>query len=166
MTFDGGKSWTTSKGVPVTTFWYAATVSPANGKIVLATSVDKNDDVFVLRSSDGGRSFAHVSTVTSAPSIRGPVDGDLSKRYAQPPAAFVYSPARQIAFNLAARGKHPLVAVTTLRGAFLSRDNGSTWRRLDSDLVAHSFWGIRWSDGYLYLGSDGQGIVKSTNRLQ
>lgn len=167
VTFNGGKTWATSRGVPVTPFWYAATISPVNGKIVLATSVDASNNVFVLRSTDGGRTFEHVADVTNAPLLRGPVDGELAERLPQqPPPAFVYSPARQISFNPAAKGKHPLVAVTTLRGAFLSSDNGSTWRRLDGDLIAHSFWGIRWNDGYLYLGSDGQGILKSTKPLQ
>lgn len=166
VTFNGGKTWATSRGVPVTRFWYAAAISPVNGKIVLATSVDAGNNVFILRSTDGGRTFTRVADVTNAPLLRGPVDGDLAERLAQqPPPAFVYSPARQIAFNPAAKGKRPLVAVTTLRGAFLSSDNGSTWRRLDGDLIAHSFWGIRWNGGYLYLGSDGQGIVKSTKPL-
>lgn len=166
VTFDGGKTWTTSRGVPVTAFWYAATVSPANGNVVLAASVDARNNVFVLRSTNGGRTFKLVADVTNAPLVRGPVDHDLAERYPQPPPAFVYSPARQIQFAPQARGKRPLVALTTLRGAYLSGDEGSTWRRLDRDLIAHSFWGIRWNEGYLYLGSDGQGILKSTKPLQ
>lgn len=162
VTFDGGKTWTTSRGVPTTAFWYAATISPANGNVVLAASVDARNNVFVLRSTDGGRAFKLVANVTNAPLIRGPVDHDLAERYSQPPPAFVYSPARQIQFDPQAHGKRPLVALTTLRGAYLSGDEGSTWRRIDRDLVAHSFWGIRWNEGYLYLGSDGQGILKST----
>jgi hypothetical protein len=166
VTFDGGKTWATSRGVPVTAFWYAATISPAGGNIVLAASVDARNNVFVLRSTDGARTFKRVATVTNAPLISGRVDRDLAERYAQPPPAFIYSPARQIEFDPQARGKRPLVALTTLRGAYLSDDEGTTWRRLDRDLVAHSFWGIRWNDGYLYLGSDGQGILKSTKPVR
>ncbi len=54
----------------------------------------------------------------------------------------------------------------SLRGAFVSSDNGSTWSRLDKALIAHSFWEIRWLNGYLYLASDGQGILRSTAPLQ
>jgi photosystem II stability/assembly factor-like uncharacterized protein len=165
VTFDGGKTWATSSGVPVTQFWYSATISPADGKIVLATSVDAADNVFVLRSTNGGRSFVKTAVVTNAPLTRGPIDGELMRRVSQPPPAFVYSPARQILFNPGTR-KNPYVALTTLRGAFLSTDMGSSWRRLDRALVAHSFWGIRWNNGFLYLGSDGQGIVKSSRPLQ
>ncbi len=166
VTFDGGKTWTTSRGVPVTAFWYAATISPVNGKVVLAASVDARNDAFVLRSIDGARSFKRIATVTNAPLIRGRIDNELAQRYAQPPPAFVYSPVRQIQFDPRSRGKRPLVALTTLRGAYLSGDAGSTWLRLDRDLIAHSFWGIRWNNGYLLLGSDGQGILRSTKPLQ
>ncbi|HZY98234.1 MAG TPA: hypothetical protein VFE36_01540 [Candidatus Baltobacteraceae bacterium] len=166
VTFDGGKTWATSRGVPVTPFWYAATISPANGNLVLATSVAANNDVFVLRSTDGGRTFTRVATVANAPLLRGRVDAGLAERLTQPPPAFVYSPARQILYNAARVGRQPYVALTTLRGAFLSTDDGSSWQRLDRDLIAHSFWGIRWNDGYLYLGSDGQGIVRSAKPVQ
>ncbi|HEY1976902.1 MAG TPA: hypothetical protein VGG89_10175 [Candidatus Baltobacteraceae bacterium] len=166
VTFDGGKTWTTSKGVPATAFWYAAAISPARGKIVLACSVDAQNNVFVLRSTDGARTFRRVADVTNAPLLRGPADRDLAERSAQPRPAFIYSPARQMVFSPAAAGKRELVALTTLRGAYLSSDTGSTWRRLDRNLITHSFWGIRWNGGYLYLGSDGQGILKSTQPLQ
>ena len=165
VTFDGGKTWKRSAGVPVTAFWYSATISPANGKLVLATSIDSANNVFVLRSTDGGASFKKVATVANAPLVRGPVDADLRERLGEPPA-FVYSPARQILFNTSTASKTPYAVVTTLRGAFLSTDLGSTWKRIDGALISHSFWGIRWNAGYLYLASDGQGIVKSTQPLQ
>jgi hypothetical protein len=165
VTFDGGKTWKRSVGVPVTGFWYAATISPVNGKVVLATSVDAADNVFVLRSTDGGRTFKRIANVTNAPQIHGPVDHDLLRRALQPPA-FVYSPARQILFNQGVTRGTPDVVVTTLRGAFLSTDLGTTWHRLDDALIAHSFWGIRWNKGYLYLGSDGQGVVRSAAPVQ
>jgi hypothetical protein len=165
VTFDGGKTWKTSRGVPATGFWYSMTIAPNDGSTVLATSVDAANDVFVLRSTDGGLSFKKVAVVTNAPLVRGHVDADLAHRYGGQPPAFVYSPARQILFNPDAKA-HPYAALTTLRGAFLSTDNGSTWKRVDGALIAHSFWGIRWNRGYLYLGSDGQGVVKSTQPLQ
>ncbi|HVA32909.1 MAG TPA: hypothetical protein VNG31_02100, partial [Candidatus Baltobacteraceae bacterium] len=163
VTFDGGKTWKTSAGVPVTGFWYAATISPVDGRTVLASSVDAANDVFVLRSTDGGKRFRKVATVTNAPLIRGRID---ATQRTGPPAAFVYSPEREIRFNQDAAKGVPYAAITTLRGAYLSTDLGTTWRRIDTGLISHSFWGIRWNKGYLYLGSDGQGIVRSTSPLQ
>jgi hypothetical protein len=171
VTFDGGKTWTRAAGVPVTAFWYAATISPVNGKLVLASSVDAADNVFVLRSTDGGLHFTKVANVTNAPLLRGPIPdtlrrGNAPDSSAQASEAFVYSPEREIRFNQDVTKGTPDVALTTLSGAYLSTDLGTTWHRLDDELVAHSFWGIRWNNGYLYLGSDGQGVLKSTRPLQ
>lgn len=180
VTTDGGTTWTKSSGVPPTQFWYALTISPIDGKTVLASSVDAKNNVFVLRSTDGGKTFTKVAVVTNAPLIRGHAEANPRELLREPgqrlPAperesaersqAFVYSPEREIRYNQDATKGTSDVAITTLRGAFLSTDNGSTWKRLDNGLIAHSFWGIRWVGGYLYLGSDGQGVVGSTAVVQ
>jgi hypothetical protein len=177
VTTDGGTTWTKSTGVPGTQFWYAMAISPVDGKTVLATSVDKSNNVFVLRSNDGGAAFKRIATVVNAPLIRGHFDrreqlhvqpgvktrdrDDVSKS-----PAFVYSPAREIQYNPSVSKGVADVVVTTLRGAYVSTDNGTKWQRLDDATIAHSFWGIRWLNGYLYLGSDGQGVLRSTTPLQ
>lgn len=180
VTTDGGTTWTKSSGVPATQFWYAMSISPVDGNTVLASSVDAKNNVFVLRSTDGGRTFKKIAVVTNAPLIRGRIDVDRHHLHRKPgerpresaaaeavqARAFVYSPERELRYNQDATKGTPDVAITTLRGAFLSSDNGKTWKRLDSGLIAHSFWGIRWLNGYLYLGSDGQGVVRSTAPLQ
>lgn len=166
VTSNGGKTWTTSAGVPPTAFWYATAISPVNGKVVLATSVDASSNVFVLRSADGGLHFKKIAVVTNAPLLRGPIDPDLRRDAPQLPPAYVYSPARQILFNPSVTQGTSDVVLTTLNGAYLSTNLGGTWRRLDGNLITHSFWGIRWNAGYLYLGSDGQGVVKSTSPVQ
>lgn len=177
MTDDGGKTWTKSVGVPKTPFWYAMTISPANGRVVLASSVDAQSNVFVLRSTDAGRSFKRIATIVNAPLLRGRADGfsrlqrtggEVGSHASRSGSsqAFVYSPARAIAYNQRVTRGVADVALTTLRGAYLSTDDGSTWRRLDGQLVAHSFWAIRWLNGYLYLASDGQGILRSTAPVQ
>ncbi len=176
VTDDGGKTWTKSAGVPATPFWYAMTISPVDGHVVLASSVDAKSEVFVLRSTDGGRHFTRVATVVNAPLLRGRAElGHVLRRGerespeqeaegASP--AFVYSPARAIRYNQRVTKGVADVVVTTLRGAYLSSDNGSTWHRLDAGLVAHSFWEIRWLNGYLYLASDGEGVLRSTAPVQ
>ena len=163
--FDGGKSWRVASGVPTASFWQTASISPVNGSIVLAADVDANDNVYVLRSTNGGRSFQRTATVVNAPLIRGRKEADENLEIKRPPY-FDYSPVRELRFNQDVRHGVSDAVLTTLRGAFLSTDNGSTWHRLDSNLVAHSFWGTRWRDGYLYLASDGQGVLKSSEPVQ
>jgi hypothetical protein len=154
------------------------TISPANGKTVLASSMDAQNNVFVLRSTDGGATFKKVAVVTNAPLIRGRIGREgnalLRRSGARPQRerggeegqAFVYSPEREIKYNQDVSTGTPDAVITTLRGAFLSTDNGSKWQRIDTGLIAHSFWGIRWVGGYLYLASDGQGVVRSTSIVQ
>lgn len=174
-TFDGGKTWTKSAGVPPTPFWYAITISPVNGQLVLASSMDSSNNVFVLRSTNGGKTFTRVTNVVNTPLLvhgrihierRRGHEADDAQAAASPPPAFIYSPEREIRYNQDVTKGTPLVAITTLRGAFVSNDNGSTWTRLDDALISHSFWGIRWVNGYLYLGSDGQGVLRSKAPLQ
>ncbi len=177
-TFDGGKTWTQAKGVPASAFWYTMTISPVNGQTVLAASVDAATNVYVLRSTDGGRTFVRTQIVTTAPALAGRIDadrhgrlygpgrGDHDERASGAPAAFLYSPVREIRYNLQHTHGVADAVLTTLRGAFLSSDDGSTWSRIDGTTVAHSFWGVRWRDGYLYLGSDGQGLLRSDAPVQ
>jgi hypothetical protein len=164
-TFDGGKTWTRAQGVPPTAFWYTMSISPVNGQTVLAASVDASANVFVLRSSDGGRTFARTQTVTSAPALAGRIDaGDDGDDGGA--AAFLYSPVREIRYNQDHKTGISDAVLTTLRGAFISGDDGSTWQCIDDTTIAHSFWGVRWNSGYLYLGSDGQGLLRSVAAVQ
>ena len=176
VTTNGGKTWKKSSGVIATPFWYAFTISPVSQKTVLASSVDSKNNVFVLRSNDGGLTFTKVSVVVNAPLVRGParLEESLIRRgrheggddERSPAGAFIYSPEREIRYNQDVTKGTPDVAITTLRGAYLSKDNGSSWTRLDDGLISHSFWGIRWLSGRLYLGSDGQGVVRSNSVVQ
>ncbi len=120
----------------------------------------------MLRSTDGGKTFKKVSDVVNAPLIRGKAElegrlviekrrhgrGDNEEAGESQGQAFVYSPEREIRYNEDVKKGTPDVAITTLRGAYLSSDNGSTWQRLDGGLIAHSFWGIRWVKGYSVSG--------------
>jgi photosystem II stability/assembly factor-like uncharacterized protein len=179
-TFDGGKTWSKATGVPATAFWYTVTISPVDGQTVLASSVDAENNVYVLRSLDGGRTFARTQTVTNAPALRGRIDADRKPRRQAgdeqderdddrtqgPPAAYLYSPVREIRYNQEQTTGIADAVLTTLRGAFLSSDDGKTWHRIDGGTVSHSFWGARWLKGYLYLGSDGQGLLRSVAPVQ
>ena len=163
VTFDGGKTWTQSSGVVSTPFWYDATIDPANGRIVLASDADSAGNVFILRSGDGGKTFQRVANAGSGPLLQTRLHDDDATA---PANFYVFSPSREIRFNPSVSKGMPYAVLTTIAGAYISTDLGKRWQRLDLQLIAHSFWGIRWSDGYLYLGSDGQGIVRSTRPLQ
>lgn len=151
VTFDAGKTWNESTGVPPSPFWFDASIDPADGNVVLASDADAANDVFVLRSTDGGKTFRRTM---------------LTARANGAPMFYVFSQSREIRFNPDVRKGTPYAALTTLHGAFVSTDLGLHWQRVDSNTIAHSFWGIRWSNGYLYLASDGQGILRSTQPLQ
>jgi hypothetical protein len=180
VTFDGGKTWHTSAGVPATQYWYDIAISPVNGSVVLASSVDDANNVFVLRSTNGGRSFSKVAAVVNAPTIRQVRDADRMPAAAAgrdadassaadgngAPEYFLYSPSHSIRYNQDVTHGTAMVALTTIRGAYLSGDNGTTWHRIDGSTISHSFWGIRWLQGRLYLASDGQGILRSNNVVQ
>ena len=163
VTFNAGKTWTEASGVTATPFWYDATIDTANGRVVLASNADLANNVFVLRSLDGGKTFHRMANVTNGPLLRIRSGEDDATA---PSSFYVFSPSREIRFNPGVSKGTPYAVLTTLQGAFLSTDLGRHWQRLDLQLIAHSFWGIRWSNGYLYLGSDGQGIVRSTRPLQ
>jgi photosystem II stability/assembly factor-like uncharacterized protein len=167
VTFDGGKTWVRSKGVAKSLFWYSSTISPVDGRTILASTVDRENAVCVFRSSDGGRSFRRLANVT-----RVPLQQQASTRERDETVADlslpdeVYSPAREIRFNQDVVRGVPDAVLTTQQGAFLSSDLGTTWQRIDRGTIAHSFWGIGWYGGYLYLGSDGQGVLRSTAAVQ
>ena len=82
------------------------------------------------------------------------------------PRAFVYSPVREILYNPGTTSGVPFAVLTTRRGAYVSVDNGNTWQRVDTGTISHSFWRAHWYNGYLYLASDGQGVLASTSPLQ
>ncbi|HVA28542.1 MAG TPA: hypothetical protein VNF68_10200, partial [Candidatus Baltobacteraceae bacterium] len=161
VSFDGGATWTKSSGVPSSPFWYAVTMSPVDGQTILATSADASNNVFVIRSTDGGRTFTAGPTVL-AHARR--LNGYRSK--AERVGYFAFSPVREIRFNQDVHLGVPAAVLTTINGAFLSADNGLSWQRVDKQTIAHSFWGTRWANGYLYLASDGQGVLRSTSAVQ
>jgi hypothetical protein len=55
--------------------------------------------------------------------------------------------------------------VTTSDGAWRSNDDGAHWPRLDRHSVTHRFTSAHWANGYLYLATYGQGILRSNERL-
>ena len=146
----------------------------------MASSVDAKNNVFVLRSTDGGLTFKKVSVVTNAPLIRGRVEVERNNlrrvRGQQPneraPEAQEYKPSYILRARDSLQPGREVGHVrrrdhdAARRVSLSTRATGATGSDLDNGLIAHSFWGIRWLNGYLYLASDGQGVVRSTTTLQ
>jgi hypothetical protein len=72
----------------------------------------------------------------------------------------------RVVFNPKPQPGDPAVVVTTRFGAFLSRDLGTTWTRIDTTAISHHFIGAAWSQGHLYLATFGEGIVRSNKPIQ
>jgi hypothetical protein len=72
----------------------------------------------------------------------------------------------RVVFNPKPQSGDPAVVETTRFGAFLSRDLGTTWTRIDTAAIPHHFIGADWSQGHLYLATFGEGIVRSTKSIQ
>jgi hypothetical protein len=112
---------------------------------VLLIGVNSNNDLDVLKSTDGGHSFATPPLYTVP---RGAPMG--------------------IGFNYVTSGMPLAALITKYQGAFLSSDLGETWQRLDTplQLTTHKFTSLQWQAGTLYLGTYGQGIIRTVQPLQ
>jgi hypothetical protein len=141
VSVDGGATWSASTGLPAASTLSVA-IHPQSDSTVLAASLDSNS-VSAWRSNDGGLSFTNVSTIVPTSAWR--THGGVAF------GGVVYRPTGP-----------PLAVVTTVNGAYLSSDDGDHWQRLDTSTTTHHFTSAHWLDDELYLGSYGQGILKST----
>lgn len=146
----------------------AVAVDPAQPSIVLAADTSAN----LYRSSDGGNSFRllraklpgrstlHVDRRRAA--IIG-LHGEDEGGSGGGQATTTYP--THLRFS---GGNKPFVVLTTLHGAWLSPDAGSTWQRLDTGgaTISHIFSDAQWVGGALYLSTYGQGIIKTSEPLQ
>jgi hypothetical protein len=142
VSFDGGTTWTNSTNMPATGQLTVA-ISPRDDSTVLG-AVYRDSTVTTYRSADGGQTFAALATTLSTAQGGHGLGG------------VVYSPSTTA----------PLAVVTTSNGAFLSVDDGDHWRRLDATTTTHRITAAHFADGYLYLGTYGQGVLRSTTRVE
>ncbi|MBV8531890.1 MAG: hypothetical protein JO104_11265 [Candidatus Eremiobacteraeota bacterium] len=178
---DAGRTWHESGGLPKALLPQMLIYFPAHrlfaafdprdaARILVADHEPATDNVEIFRSSDGGVSFSHVSTLLQPPTQRPWPHIVLPNAESRPGSAPYYATrfyGNRIVFNPAAPPDvDPEVALTTRFGAYLSNDDGSTWRRIDAGAIAHHFIGVVWSEGYLYLASFGEGVIRSTRPFQ
>jgi photosystem II stability/assembly factor-like uncharacterized protein len=145
VSMDGGQTWTASAGAENLAPPRLVAIHPYDNQTVLLIGQNQNGGVDVLKSSDGGYSFGTTPLYTVP---QGTPMG--------------------IAFNYVPSGM-PLVALATQGGgAFLSSDLGQHWQRLDTpqQLKTHYFTSLQWQSGTLYLGTYGQGIIRTVQPLQ
>jgi hypothetical protein len=137
---------------------------------VLSDHDPSTDNVLIYRSTDGGQSFTLVNTfIQPVPSrawphlLRGQEESNPHKD------AYYYATrfyGNRVVFNFRPQSGNPDVVVTTRFGAFLSTDLGTTWTQIDTTAVPHHFIGAAWAQGYLYLASFGQGVIRTKKPLQ
>ena len=179
---DGGVTWKRSSGLPITqhifppTLWFPvhrfyAAFDPGDAHTILLADHDPaTDNLLMFRSSDGGQTFTKVHTFVQPKPPRPWPLLLLPKEEKHPSKDGFYYATRffgnRVVFNPKAKTGDPAVVLTTRFGAFLSRDLGTTWTRIDTKAIAHHFIGADWSQGYLYLASFGQGVIRSRTKVQ
>jgi photosystem II stability/assembly factor-like uncharacterized protein len=147
---------------------YAA-FDPKDAQTVLVADHDpKTDNIRIFRSSDGAQTFALIHTLVQ-PKPQRHWPNIVRPREEKRSGSFYYATrfyGNRVVFNPTAQNGDPAVVVTTRFGAFLSPDLGTTWRRIDSTAIAHHFIGAAWAQGYLFLASFGEGVIRSTKAIQ
>jgi hypothetical protein len=179
---DGGKTWKQSSGLPKTQWvspetiyfpthrFYAAFDSKDANIVLLSDHDPKTDNVLMFSSTDGAQSFKRTHTFVQPTTQRHwPMLLQLKEEKRPPKGIYYYATrfyANRVVFNPNAQSGDPAVVVTTRFGAFLSRDLGATWTRIDTTAIPHHFIGATWSQGHVYLATFGEGIIRSDKPIQ
>jgi hypothetical protein len=178
---DGGKTWNQSGGLPVSQLkfrildypvhqFFAAFDPQDDQTILLADRDPSTENILMYRSSDGGQTFSLVHTLVQPvpprpwPLLRRPKDEEHPRKNSFYFATRFFG--NRVVFNPNPQKGVPDVVVTTRFGAFLSADLGTGWTRIDTNATAHHFVGATWNQGYLYLASFGQGLLRSAAPIQ
>ncbi|MBZ5574635.1 MAG: hypothetical protein LAO09_22495 [Acidobacteriia bacterium] len=179
---DGGVTWKQSgaaletQQVSPDQIWFPthrlyAAFDPKDAQTVLLADHDpKTDNVRIYRSSDGAQTFTLAHTfVQPKPQRPWPVIRRSKEEMRPRRDSFYYATrfyGNRVVFNPAAQSGDPAMVVTTRFGAFLSMDLGTTWKRIDTTAVPHHFIGAAWAQGYVFLASFGEGIIRSNKAIQ
>jgi hypothetical protein len=181
-THDGGATWLSAHGLPQlvapnATIWfpvhrfYAVFQPQSSGILLLVDHDPSTDNVLVYRSIDNAKTFSLLKTFVQPVSPR-PWPHLLfptSKERARPKLPYYATRffGNRLAFNpQAPAGRTPAVILTTRFGAYASFDTGSSWQRIDTATITHHFIGATWKNGYVFLASFGQGVLRSLSPLQ
>ncbi len=135
ISHDQGSSWSPIT-VPGGGIIWSLTVDPANPQIVVASTTNALSEV--VRSTDGGHTF---------------VVSESGVEWQPSPTGFSI---RTVSFD--PTGKY--VAVATAVGIYLSTDGGVLWGDIAYNSTATYFTGVAWDQGYLYVSTYGEGILR------
>jgi len=141
------------------------------GTVLLADHDPATDNVLIYKSTDNGQTFTKIKKFVQPPPSRPWPNLAFPNSHERIPRGLPYYATRffgnRLAFNPSPpTGVTPAVVLTTRFGARASFDVGAHWKRIDDNAIAHHFVGISWSNGYVFLGSFGQGAIRTKNPLQ
>jgi hypothetical protein len=181
-THDGGTTWLSSSGLPHKALGEATLYYPVNrfyvafdqaapGTILLADHDPATDNILVYRSTNNAVSFARVKLFKQPVPPRPWPNLAFPTSHERAPKNIPYYATRffgnRLTFNPSPPTGHtPDVVLTTRFGAWVSQDGGTTWTRVDHLAIAHHFIGASWSNGYLFLASFGEGVIRSKDPIQ
>jgi photosystem II stability/assembly factor-like uncharacterized protein len=135
VSVDGGATWTTASGLPSSAS-YVVAIDPVDPKTVIVGLGGAD----IYTSKNGGLTFTKTTHLA--------VSGFAT-----------------LVFDSVTTGTPYLAMATTGSGAWLSKDLGATWQRLDGIMVP-KIWGVQWVKGTLYACTYGQGILKTVSPMQ
>jgi hypothetical protein len=179
---DGGTTFHLATGLPTRALpaqtiyfpvdrFFAAFEPGAPGTVLVADHDPATDDVLIYRSTDNAQTFTKVKRfVQPVPSRPWPHLLFPTPDERNPKTHYYYATrffGNRLSFNpQAGTGVTPAVVLTTRFGAFASFDAGTTWQRIDKNAIAHHFVGISWNNGFVFLASFGEGVIRSDRPLQ
>jgi hypothetical protein len=140
FTHDGGSTWTTANLGTTCGYPINVVVDPANHLIVLASMFGSEYCGGVLKSIDGGATFAPSST-----GLGSTQDGCMDQN------------VTWLRFDPSGSG---IIAAATDCGPYLSSDLGNNWTNIRGNAVPHTFNDLTWSGGNLYTATFGEGVLR------
>jgi photosystem II stability/assembly factor-like uncharacterized protein len=185
VSHDGGSTWQKARGLanqggpsnaeiyfPTHRYFVAFEPGASNANtLVLSDHDPATDNILIYRSADNGATFAYQTTFDQPSTQRQWPNLIFPEADERPAPEINYYATRfygnRLAFNQQATpSQTPALVLTTRFGAFLSADAATTWSRIDTTAIAHHFIGVSWVNGYVYLASFGEGVLKSAAPLQ
>ena len=141
---DNGATWQQANLGSATGYPVTLAFDPANPEdMLLGMSSGPQDGGGILKSSDGGQSFARDNGGIAA----------IARYWAQTPYPAVW----QISF---APGGGLAVAATS-NGLYALRSGSSNWTSIRANAAPFMFTGIAWASGNLYVSTMGEGVVEA-----
>jgi hypothetical protein len=172
VSHNGGATWTTATGLPgIYGFIQGLAIDPSSSNTVVVAA-ETYYGATIYRSGNGGLSFAQLSMpIQSDAHARSPELFFRQARRVVPrgfdPGVYAFVVVGGLAFNPhPPAGADPALVLSTSRGLAISYDLGAQWQNIAGNALATSFEDVAWSNGYLFIATDGQGVLRSSSAVQ